>query len=97
MARQEFENMFSTLFGSSSSLTEKGFCQEIDKKITIVGSLEPIGSKTDTSKTSHGISNDTWVCHAYYTHEGKPLAFPVPVFKTFSEMMAAVELILKSL
>ena len=31
MARQEFENTFSTLFGSSSSLTEKGFCQEIGK------------------------------------------------------------------
>ena len=71
--------------------------QEIDKKITIVGSLEPIGSKTATAKTFHGISNDTWVCHAYYTHEGKALAFPVPVFKTFSEMMAAVEVILTSL
>jgi hypothetical protein len=95
MALQDFENMFITKFGSSS-LTEKGFCQEIGE-ITIVGSLEPIGSKTDTSKTSHGISNDTWVCHAYYTHEGKALAFPVPVFKTFSEMMAAVEVILTSL
>ena len=96
MARQEFENMFTTLFGSSSSLTKTGFCQEIGK-ITIVGSLEPIGSKTARSKTFHGISSDTWVCHAYYTHEGKDLAFPVPVFKTFSEMIAAVEVILKSL
>jgi len=95
MALQDFEDMFITKFGPNS-LTEKGFCQEIGK-ITIVGSLEPIGSKTDTSKTSHGISNDTWVCHAYYTHEGKALAFPVPVFKTFSEMMAAVEVVLTSL
>ena len=100
MARQAFEDTVKTVFGHGS-LTENGngFRKEIDEKhkITIVGSFVPIGSKTDTSKTFHGIPSDTWVCHAYYIHEGKELDFPVPVFQTFSEMMAAIEVILTSL
>jgi hypothetical protein len=89
-----FERTCRTIFDPKylTLITEIGFCHFHDK-INIVGSFV----QTDASKTLHGISPDTWVCHAYYTHEGKKLDFPIPVFKTFSEMMAAVEVILKSL
>ena len=89
-----FKHMCRTIFDPKClTLTEIGFCHFLDK-INIVGAFVPIGSKTDASQTLHGISPDTWVCHAYYTHEGKAKSFPIPVFETFSEMMAAVEDIL---
>ena len=85
MTKELFIKDFINYFGSKN-LTERGFEQPFGS-ITIVGSLVPIGEKTDVQKVKHNIPINSWVCHCYYKKNGEIKHFNKQIFSTFKELL----------
>ena len=66
-------------------------------ELCVYGSLHPIGGKTYTLKQRMNISQDTWVCHFYYTgtngiYLGEDGAFTVEGMMTIIKSLSSVRL-----